>query len=245
LDRPEIAAPLSVRAVVREALHTYRRNFARVAFTAVAVFAPLTLLAAFLLAEARTVSDDHGRWSGAAALLLTLGAVAVPTLGDVTFTGFLEAAVEWERHGEQEPALRRVVRDLPWRPLLVTDLVVTVATIAGTVALVIPGLVAATLLCLSGPLVTMLRIGPRAAMTRSVRLVWPHFGAAFLLVTLPTFLERQATRTAIFVAWHRPPALAIAASVVLAVAVSSVVAMLQVTLAENLVAVSRARRSPR
>jgi len=242
VDRPALAAPLRAGTVLREALHTYRRNFARVAGTAVMVFTPLTLLAAALLAKASDLNDDHGTWGNGAAILLVLGAVALPTIGDVTFTGFLEAAVEWERHGDREPELRRVVRELPWGPLILTDIIVTAVTIAGAIAFVIPGLVLATLLCLSGPLVTMSRGGPRAAMARSARLVWPHFGTTFLLVTVPTFIERQATRTAIFVAWRRPPVAAITASVVLAVAVSSVVAMLQVTLAEQLAPVSRTRR---
>lgn len=76
----------------------------------------------------------------------------------------------------------------------------------------------------------------RAGVAESARVVRRHFGLTFMLVTLPMVLERQALRGAMFAAWHRPPAAALIVAVIVAIAVSSVVAVIEVTLTERLTA---------
>jgi chromate transport protein ChrA len=225
---------LRAGGVISDALHLYRRNAARVALTAVVVYAPLTLLAAFVLTQARDLHDEHGTWSAAAAGLLALGAISLPTLGDVVFAGFLGAALEWERLGQDEPSLRRVLRELPIGPLVLADVAVTLAITVGAAACIVPGLLAATLLCLTGPIVAMSGVSARQGVAESARVVRHHFGLTFMLVTLPMLLERQALRGAMFAAWNRPPAAALIVAVVVAIAVSSVVAVIEVTLTERL-----------
>src|SRR4051812_22591323 len=128
-------------------------------------------------------------------LALALTASGFATFGSTFYAGFLDEEVGGELRGEPSPPLRTILRELPWAQLLIADLVLTLVVTVLQLGLVIPGLVALTLYAVVGPIINIERRGVRASFARSRRLVWPHFGLVFLVVTLPLFVEHELFHT--------------------------------------------------
>ena len=93
--------------------------------------------------------------------------------------------------GQQPIAIREVLVTLPWRRLVAADLLVVLLVVAGLIALVIPGLVIANLLVLTGPVIEIEDRPVRRALRRSARLVRPYFWRVALLAMVPIILVSQ------------------------------------------------------
>ena len=78
-----------------------------------------------------------------------------------------------------------MARSLPWRRLLVADLLVALVVVIGLLLLVLPGLAALTLLAVVGPVIEIEHRPVRAAFVRSVELTRRHLGPVVLLATVP------------------------------------------------------------
>ena len=85
--------------------------------------------------------------------------------------------------------IRDVLASLPWGALILADLLTTVIILAGFVALIIPGLVAITLLAVVGPVIEIEHQPAWAGLRRSAHLVRPHFWRVAALGTLPLLLS--------------------------------------------------------
>ncbi len=179
-DAPEGSSrpPLPVREILTGAARAARRSLWRIAGVAVVVS-----LATALAEIAVTNLIDHSNLPLTALGELTSSAVSV--LGAVLLSGFLSRVVGESEHGEEELTLGQVVRTLPWRRLVIADLLVAVLVAMGLIALVIPGLVIMTFLAVVGPVVEIERPHVGAAMRRSVHLVRPYFWWVALLGTVP------------------------------------------------------------
>jgi hypothetical protein len=106
------------------------------------------------------------------------------TLATVIFAGLAEeAAHRWE-DGERRVKLRPVLAKVPAVivPLFVVGLLQAVVTAVGLLLLVIPGLIAATLTAVAGPVVVAERPGIFPAFRRSFRLVRGNAWRVFLIV---------------------------------------------------------------
>lgn len=181
--------PLPARAVLATAWAMLRRHAGRVAIAAAIFFVPLTIVRHVIHDYFEDYTADT--LSPALAFLVVfvaLGAAAA-VLGPVMYAGFLEAAVGAEHHGEGRQSLGHVVRTLPWLRLIWADLLVVAITGIGLSLLVVPGIIAATLLSLTGPLISMKGLHSIESMRYSARLVLPHFWKVLLLVRLPLALE--------------------------------------------------------
>jgi hypothetical protein len=93
-------------------------------------------------------------------------------------------------HGKTGPGadgsrIRDVLRSLPWGSLIVADLLAVLIVLIGLVALIIPGLIALTLLSVAGPVIELERQHAVAGLRRSAHLVRPHFWRVAALATLP------------------------------------------------------------
>jgi hypothetical protein len=133
-----------------------------------------------------------------------LSAEALSLLGTVFLSGFLCRLISTAEHGsEQErraggPGQGRdrvtigyVARTLPWGRLALADILVTLLTLIGLIALVIPGLIIINLLAVTGPVIEIEDRRVLAALRRSARLVRPHFWIVALLATLPLALSGE------------------------------------------------------
>jgi hypothetical protein len=100
-------------------------------------------------------------------------------------------------HGKTEPGadgsrIRDVLRSLPWVSLIVADLLAVLIVLIGLVALIIPGLIAITLLSVAGPVIELERQHAVAGLRRSAHLVRPHFWRVAALATLPLLVANGA-----------------------------------------------------
>jgi hypothetical protein len=229
---PVRAAPRA-RDVVRIALRTYGERFWRVAGTAFLVFGAV---AAADVAATLLVVDEHVSRPLGAAVTSTVSAVFAMA-GVVIYAGILDKVVGAHLHGHPDLTTREILRVLPLARLVVADVALALATIVGLALFVVPGVVVFTLWSLVGPVITIedRRVG--AALGRSAQLVRPHFWLGFVLVTVPLQVE-QATLHAIHYTdlFEHPLVPAFLLNGLLGMAVGSIVGMIEVVLAYELIA---------
>ena len=101
----------------------------------------------------------------------------------------LDRLIGDERHLHEEESIGHIIRTFPYGRVLGADILVTLAIVGGTIALIVPGLILMNLFALVGPLLTSEDLGVRAAMRRSARLVRRHFWLTFCLATVPLMVE--------------------------------------------------------
>jgi hypothetical protein len=130
-------------------------------------------------------------WANHAGWILTtvVGAVAIVAdlLGEIFFVGVLDRLVG-EAHGRPAQSPLRVLRTLPYRPLILADVLVAILVVVGLLAFVVPGVIAFTFVCLSAPIVNIERRSALSALRRSAQLVRGCFKLTFFLVTVPFFV---------------------------------------------------------
>ncbi len=227
--------PLTLGSLVRRALGAYRAEFLRVAVPAVCVFVPLAVLDAAV----DHATDDWQRSEGGAPSLAVLALVLVSTsagLFGVTFyAGLLEALVGFREFGRPERPVRQVLRTLPYARLILANIVVAVTVVTGLALLVVPGLVAYTLLAIVGPVINIEGLAVRAALRRSVRLIRPRFWLAFSAATVPLLFETWV-EGGLHRIWEVGLLAGIGIHAVFAVVVGATVGLLEVTLAHELIA---------
>jgi hypothetical protein len=230
--RPLQPVPVRVGALWRQALTTYRARFPIVAGAAVVVFVPLTLLMTAITIWGQRFDDDHAGADGLLVFLATLVGTSVIVLGSAFYAGLLDKVVGEHQHGHHREPVGEILRTLPYRPLVVADVLLALVVSAGLLLFVIPGLILFTLFALVGPLITIEGQTALGAFRRSATLIRPAFGTAFVAVTLPVVLEHAFVHTIEHAVLHRPPFLtAFILSGVGAVTVAAFVGLVEVTLA--------------
>jgi membrane protease YdiL (CAAX protease family) len=169
---------LPVGEIVAAAARAGWRDRWRTLAVAVAVSTVTALLQ--IVANDLTDPDD-----GPLVLFTALTATAASVLGTVFLAGFLSRLVGEAGHGQERASVWRVARTLPWARLILADLLVVLIVVAGVLALLIPALVAVTLLVIVGPVIEIENQRVFAALRRSAHLVRRHFWTVALLATLP------------------------------------------------------------
>ncbi|HUZ57068.1 MAG TPA: hypothetical protein VMU94_31700 [Streptosporangiaceae bacterium] len=186
--RPEAGGrhkpPLGVRAVLVAAARAGRRYGWRI--LAVAVVVSLVTALADIV-----VKDVVDRANLPVTLAADLSASGVTLLGTVFLSGFLSKLVGAGETGSDRPPVRKIVRTLPWGRLIGADLLVALIVLVGVIALVIPGLVAANLLAVVGPVIEIENKPVLAALRRSAHLVRQHFWTVALLVLVPVTVASE------------------------------------------------------
>jgi len=112
-----------------------------------------------------------------------LVATAWAQAGHHVLLALTERIEDAERHGVSL-TLGRVVRSIPWRRVLIADVVVLALTLAGYVAFVVPGLVLTVLLTPVFPLLAIEGRCVRATLRRSIGLVRGSFWRLATLLAL-------------------------------------------------------------
>jgi len=103
-------------------------------------------------------------------------------------TGHGETGHRDTGHGAHGTRIRDVLRALPWGSLILADLLATLIIVAGLLALIIPGLIAITLLAVVGPVIEIEHRHAVAGLRRAAHLVRPHFWRVAAFATLPLLL---------------------------------------------------------
>jgi hypothetical protein len=162
------------------------------------------ILAVSIVVSAVTVAAelaaDHllDRADLTTALAGSRSASTVSLLGAVFLSGFLCRLVSNTEHGdpghrETGPGahgsrIRDVLRALPWGSLILADLLAALIIVAGLLALIIPGLIAITLLAVVGPVIEIEHRHAVAGLRRAAHLVRPRFWRVAAFATLPLLL---------------------------------------------------------
>jgi hypothetical protein len=173
--------PLPAREVLAAAARVGRRHLGLIVAVAVVV-STVAALAEIL------VDEFIDRANVAVSAAGDLSATAVSVLGTVLLSGFLCRMVGEAEHGQDHASVWQVARQLPWSRLIRADLLVVVFVVIGTILLVIPGLVAFTLLAVVGPVIEIEGRKVWSGLRRSARLTRQRFWKVMLLATLPVIL---------------------------------------------------------
>jgi hypothetical protein len=193
-----VSAPLTFGGIIGTAFRLYRRYPARVALTALVIFAPL------LYAEHFTPELlSHPPYTALAIALgvaAQLGVTALDLVLTVLYAGLMDETVEPALEGRPVPSIRSVLRRLPYVDLVVSDVLVAIILVVGLILLIVPGVIAATLLCIVGPVVIRERRRPVSALRRSAQLVRPRLGLAAAVLFIPQLFGSalEATAEALF-----------------------------------------------
>jgi hypothetical protein len=182
---------LRFRPIAAAVVHTARRHAWRILVVSIAVSA---------VTVAAELAADH-LLDQADVTTAVVGALSTSTLsllGAVFLSGFLCRLVSSTEHGATEHGktgqaadgsrIRDVLRSLPWGSLILADLLATLIIVVGLVALIIPGLIAITLLAVVGPVIELEHRSALAGLRRCVHLVRPHFWPVAAFATLPLLL---------------------------------------------------------
>src|ERR1700722_9289389 len=192
---------LRFRPIAVAVAHTARRNAWRILVVSIVVSA---------VTVAVDLGADHllDRADVTPAVAGAVSTSTVSLLGAVFLSGFLcrlvtvsehgaaeHGAAEAGEHGKTEHGktgpeaegsrIRDVLRSLPWGSLILADLLVTLIVLVGLVALIVPGLIAITLLSVAGPVIELERQHAVAGLRRCVQLVRPHFWRVAAFGTVP------------------------------------------------------------
>jgi hypothetical protein len=120
-----------------------------------------------------------------------VGSTGVSLLGTVLLSGVVCRLVGAAEHGQPPLTLPQVMRSLPWWRLLVADVLVAAAVVAGLLLLVVPGLAVLTLLAVVGPVIEIEHRRVFAALRRSAQLTRHHLASVLLLATVPLLVVAE------------------------------------------------------
>lgn len=237
---PAVVGPLRLSALFRRAFATYRMQVGRVTGIALVVF----LLPALVSTGVDEWAENHGRHHPSVmAVLLIMGVVemGISTLSSTFYAGVLDEVVDEDQHGHERRSIRQLVRSLPLVRLVLASLVVSAVTGIAELAFVVPGMVLYTFLAITGPVINIENLGVFAAIKRSFGLIRPKFWFAFFAVTIPVTAEALLDDY-IDELFHGSRWLAaLAIDGVLKFTVLTMVGLIEVTLAYELIARDRAR----
>src|ERR1044072_6833714 len=159
------------------------------------VFVPLGLIHAIPVHVDATELDLGSGIEITGALLALLLLVTTGLLGEIFYTGAVAIALTHPHDGEP-PSLREVARTVRYGTLIVVDLIFGVLVAVGTLALVIPGMLAFVYFGLAAPVVEIERRGVREALARSYQLLRGHFWLAFAVLLPIEIVSDLATNLA-------------------------------------------------
>jgi hypothetical protein len=194
----EAHGKLSARAVAREVVASYRTHGLFLILAALVVLLPQALADGFL---------DHLRIEGihsardAAILAAVPLTIVVNLFGQAFYAGLTAAAViEWRAH-RPLPNIRALLRTVPLGRLVLLDLVLTLGSAIGLLALVIPGLIWLTWFSIAPAIVKIEHEGVRGSMRRSRKLVRGNFWRV-LWIVVGTIFVTEAIASLVSAPFH-------------------------------------------
>jgi hypothetical protein len=170
---------LSLRAVIREVVASYRTHWLFLILAAMVVLLPQALADGFL-----DHLELHGVHNARDAAILAAApiTVIVNLFGQAFYAGLTAAAVvEWRAH-RPLPNIRALLRTVPMGRLVLLDLVLTLGSAIGFLLIVIPGLIWLGYFSLAPAMVKFEHQGVWDSLRRSRELVRGSFWRVFPIV---------------------------------------------------------------
>lgn len=199
-DRHPQIARLHAGSILAGAFRLYRREPARVAGASLAILLPLVLVGSGV--HALQVALDDRVANDAVFLLSVLPAASglLTLLGLVVLSGVMDELVGAAIRGTPPPSLAEAARSLPLGRLAAADVVVAVLVMVAAALGAVPGVALVALVAIVGPVVNIERQGPIRAVTRSIRLTWPHAWIA-ICVVVPAIVAEAVAHALLVRAW--------------------------------------------
>jgi hypothetical protein len=163
----------------------YRRHWLRVGALAGLVLAPLGLAGGISEMASADLPPEGSVGPMLAEAGLGIGATLLTLLAEIFYAGVVDITIGPDLERGEALQLLAILRALPFRRLLRVQLLATAVIVAGFVLLLVPGLVALTLLCIAGPVAVLVEVGAVRALRTSARLVAPYWWLAALVVFVP------------------------------------------------------------
>lgn len=217
-----------------EAFRTFRDRWPRVLLVG-GVVSAFAIVTDSLLDDLVEHTDLSRPTSVLALVGVTVGVTASAGLGTTFLSGVLDRTVGEHQHGHEPETLAQLLRSIPYGRLILADLVAIVLKVAGFLLLLLPGLVAITLLCVVGPVVMVEGKGPFGAVRRSAQLVRPYFWLAFVAVTIPIIGESVLSDYVEGADWTHDLLMHLFVGVGIEAPVTIFVSLVEVTLAYHLI----------
>ena len=232
--------PLTASRVIRDAMGMLGQSFWRICAAAFGFFALPALIAVFAEHAVQSLSPDHGIGVVVIAYSAAVSAIAVRVLGPVAFAGFLDEAVAREYlHGEPQ-SLRHVMAMLPWRRLIVADVIVVVLVAIGLELFVLPGLITFGGIGLVGPVIVQEKQSVMPSLQRTVHLASRAPLLVGALIVTPFAIEQVVHEVVLHSLETSGIGVQLIAEWLLAVVLGGTLGLLEVALASELMA-----RNPR
>jgi hypothetical protein len=235
----------TIRSVLRAAIGTYRRRFARIVIAAIVVFAPIDLVVTLATEAARSVATNADVLSTVVWVTDMAVSIAGTILSLILFAGVIDRIVAVDQHGHDDAPLRDILRGLPTGRLVLAGILAAALTLAGLLLLLLPGLLVMILFSLVGPLIVIEDLGAWASLRRSARLVWPHFFLVLTVVLVPAMLEQELSSWLEGLSWYEHPLVHLPIDVASTIVVVGLIGVIEVTLAHALIADEKRRRGDR
>jgi hypothetical protein len=173
--------------IVAQVIDGYRYDWKLLLGAGILVFGAIGLVSALDPLGGNALDDWDGGWS--VVLILVIAAqISIPLLGAVFYSGIVAAGEERRRSGARH-RIADVARTLPYRTLILADLLLFALMAAGFIALIVPGFIVITWFALVAPVIEMEGLGVRAAFRRSRVLVRVHFRRVAAVVIPLAFLQ--------------------------------------------------------
>jgi hypothetical protein len=244
VDGPDVPSSarvkLNIGAVYRDAALTYRTRATRVIGTAVIILVPITALQV-VVADVGRHGEPHPTWAAVLYVAALIDLAAVGTFASTFYAGVVDRTVLADRGEGPERGMAQIFRELPYWRLIRADLLYLVLAAIGTLLLVVPGLIVATVFSIVGPVMLIEDRAVLDTFRRSYRLVRPHFWRVVVTTLVPLVVASTIADRLLTVSAHPSLALELVVECLFAALVSSFVGLLEVHTAYQLIQLDQKR----
>jgi hypothetical protein len=184
--KPKATEKLPVGVVFKGIFRGYVRDWRVLLLAGVVIFLPVGLLEAAAPPELDVDKIDGG------ILMVLLAAIPLEivlhVLGTVIYTGVV-AAGERQARAHHSESIGDMVRDLPFKTLILADVALVLVLLLGFLALILPAFLFLIWFALIAPVIEIERLGVRAGFRRSRELIQTHFWRSAVVVIAAAILQ--------------------------------------------------------
>ncbi len=179
---------LGIVAVYRDAALTYRTRAGRVIGTATIIIVPVTAVQV-VLTHLGHRGEPQEAWARVVYVLAVVVVAFAGIFAATFYAGVVDRTVGALRGATPEFGVTQILRELPYWRLIRAELLYIALVAVGSLALVVPGLVAMTVFSIVGPVMLIEDRAVFDTFRRSSRLVRPSFWPAVATTVVPLVIE--------------------------------------------------------
>lgn len=228
----------------RDAALTYRTRAGRVVGTAAIILVPITA-AQVVLAEVGRHHEPGAVWARVLYVVVVVVVAGAEVFASTFYAGVLDRTVGAVRGQRRERRMAEIFRELPYWRLIRAELLYVALVVVGTLALVVPGLIATTLFAIVGPIMLIEDRSVLDTFRRSYQLARPNLWRVAVTTLVPLLIETTISDRLLSLPSHPSLALELVVECAFAAFVSSFGGLLEVQTAYRLIELDRPVPPPR